>query len=386
MEAILMPVIGHDIPKGQIVRWHKQENESVEKGEVVLEVESEKATFEVEAERSGVILKILHEEGEEVDVLQPVGYIGSPEERYEESLQTAHTASAAPAMDAAPSVDAVQPSEKIFASPLARRVAREYGVDLKEVSGTGPHGRIIKKNVLQAVGRTAQPHTDQSIEGERIVFSGHRQAIADRLTKSKQHIPHFYLYTDIDMESALCWRWYYNQKYEVHVTINDMVIHAVAGVLKEFSNLNAHVTADSITALEHINIGVAVAVEQGLIVPVIQDADKKPINELSGTVRSLTTAAREGKSLPAAAAGFTVSTLGSYGVNLFFPVINPPESGILGVGAVEQRVVAENGMIGVKSMMSVGLSCDHRAVDGVYAARFLQRLKQQLETGFTMEE
>jgi pyruvate dehydrogenase E2 component (dihydrolipoamide acetyltransferase) len=289
-------------------------------------------------------------------------------------------------MDAAPSVDAVQPSEKIFASPLARRVAREYGVDLKEVSGTGPHGRIIKKNVLQAGGRTAQPHTDQSIEGERIVFSGHRQAIADRLTKSKQHIPHFYLYTDIDMESALCWRWYYNQKYEVHVTINDMVIHAVAGVLKEFSNLNAHVTADSITALEHINIGVAVAVEQGLIVPVIQDADKKPINELSGTVRSLTTAAREGKSLPAAAAGFTVSTLGSYGVNLFFPVINPPESGILGVGAVEQRVVAENGMIGVKSMMSVGLSCDHRAVDGVYAARFLQRLKQQLETGFTMEE
>lgn len=285
MEPILMPVIGHDIPKGQIVRWHKQENESVEKGEVILEVESEKASFEVEAERSGVILKILHEEGDEVDVLQPVGYIGSPEEQYEEAPQDA----------------------KIFASPLARRVAREYGVDLKEISGTGPHGRIIKKNVLQAVGatpgreaqvpqthgastateaaggRAAQTPADQSIEGERISFSGHRQAIADRLTKSKQHIPHFYLYMDIDMESALCWRWYYNQKYEVHVTINDMVIHAVAEVLREFSNLNAHVTADSITVLEHINIGVAVAVEQGLLVPVIQDADKKPINELSAT-------------------------------------------------------------------------------------------------------
>jgi pyruvate dehydrogenase E2 component (dihydrolipoamide acetyltransferase) len=392
MVPIIMPQIGQDIEAGRIVRWLKQENEAVEKGDVILVVESEKATFDVEADTTGVLLRILYKEGEDAKVLKPVGFIGSAGEQLpakgpldEDKQREGRQPLAKGPSPPAPESGEAQPpgyrregaaqGDKIFVSPAARRIARQRGVSLEGIRGTGPGGRILKEDVLSAEERSAAPE-------ERILpFSRMRQAIADRLGSSKRQIPHFYLFHDVDMEDTLEWRRSYNSQGKGKVSINDLVIHATARALREFEKLNSHVQKDRLIVKGRVNIGIATEVEGGILVPVIEDADKKDLLEISDEVKAKTAEAKKGKLDANAIASFTVTSLGMFGAQRFLPIINPPECGILGVGKVEPRVAALEGLIGVRNMVTLSVACDHRAVDGTYAARFMQRLGERL-SGF----
>lgn len=402
MTAIQMPIVGYDIKTGQVVEWRKNVGDKVEKGEVVVVVESEKSTFDVEAEASGVLLEIVRDAGEEAEVLTDIGYIGKSGEKpagakksgsgkakEKGSAQEPVTASAT-----APDRDAGSPNVgagKRFVSPVARRVAKEQGVDLSWVEGSGPGGRIIKRDVLKAAasGKATAPVATMAAaasvppaltQDNTISFSKMRRVIGERLLQSKQTIPHFYLFADVAMDTVLTLREAYNLRHQSKVSINDVVVAAVARTLRQYPNLNSHVSPDQMVVRAAINIGVATSVEDGLLVPVVPKADDKNLADLSAAVKQVVSAARQGKSANAEPGTFTVSSLGMYGTSRFLPIINPPQAAILGVGAVENRVVAEGSYIGVRKMMTLSLACDHRAVDGVYAAQFLQALEKNLVT------
>ena len=378
MDAILMPQIGQDITKGKIVEWLKKEDDPVEKGEVIAVVESEKASFDVEADASGVLLKTLYEVDDEAEVLKPIGYIGQPGESAEDIPADAPAPVAETAAPAAAPTPAAKPAGKAPVSPAAKRLAKELGVDLSAVTGTGPGGRIQKEDVQAASegGGVPVPVAD----GDDVVpFSGMRKVIAERLSRSKQTIPHMYLSMDIDMENALAWRKAFNADNETHVTITDQIVYAAAHALKEFPRLNAHVQDGALVMKGSVNIGVATSVDDGLLVPVVKDAAAASIDALSAEIKRVVTAAREGKLETNVVGGFTVTSLGMFGVREFVPIINPPECAILGVGAVEDRVVARDGTAAVRKTMTVVLACDHRAIDGVYAAGFLGKMKEILE-------
>lgn len=382
MIPIAMPQVGQDIPKGTVVQWLKKENDAVNKGETVLTVESEKAVFEVEAEESGVLLRILHREGAEVEILQPVGYIGQPGERCDETSMPA-SAGPGPASSIAEKQErvgaehdeAAQP-ERLLASPAVRRLAHEKGVDLASLNGTGPDGRILKDDVLKAAG----PQPVISADGDTVVpFGKMRMSIARRLTASKQTIPHFYLFIDVDMTAAVQWRHDWNARHGTHITATDLFVKAAAVALRSFPRLNAHTNDQQTTIKKNINIGVAVSVEDGLLVPVIADADQKSLQELSDLSSANAEMARRGVQRPGAVGTFTVSSLGMHGVRQFVPIINPPESAILAVGAIQPRVVPVPGGIGVREMVTLTLACDHRSVDGADAAGLLRKIKEDLE-------
>jgi pyruvate dehydrogenase E2 component (dihydrolipoamide acetyltransferase) len=408
MTAIQMPIVGYDIKTGQVVEWRKNVGDKVEKGDVIVVVESEKSTFDVEAEASGVLLEIVREAGEEAEVLTDIGYIGQPGEKPAEAKNSGSGKAAgkgaaqgtAPAGRTAPATGAESPSVgagKRFVSPVARRVAKERGVDLSWVDGTGPGGRVIKRDVLKAAasGRATAPATAPSVapasaiaaaapvppvltQDKTITFSKMRRIIGERLLQSKQTIPHFYLFADVAMDTVLTLREAYNLRHQSKVSINDVVVAAVARTLRQYPNLNSHVSPDHMVVKAAINIGVATSVEDGLLVPVITKADDKNLADLSAAAKQVVSAARQGKSANAEPGSFTVSSLGMYGTSRFLPIINPPQAAILGVGAVENRVVAEGSYIGVRKMMTLSLACDHRAVDGVYAAQFLGALEKNL--------
>jgi len=372
MKPIIMPQVGQDIPDALISRWLKKENDRVEKGEVVLVVESDKASFEVEAECSGVLLKVLHQEGDRVDVFKPVAYVG-------EEAEKQAVAATAPVAGAATAAVEPQPlRHKPAASPSARRIARESGIDLARIQGTGPGQRIVKRDLLSS---SAPP-------GDEVVpFTRMRKFIAGRLSLSKRTIPHFHLFVDVDMTGAQQWRRAVNAEQtrassvgpRTNVTVTDLVVHAVAQALREFRRLNAHVEGDQIIVRKNINVGVATAVEEGLLVPVIADADALTLARIAERSRQNAEAARRGAADPRGVGTFTVSSLGMFGISRFLPIINPPECAILGVGSAEPRVVPVPGGIGVREMMTLDLACDHRAVDGAYAAAFLNRVKATLE-------
>ena len=378
MTPIIMPQIGQDITKGKIIEWRKRENDPVAKGEVVVIVESEKATFEVEAEESGVLLKIVHEAGdEEVEILTPVGYIGLPGERFDEQQ-----AAEAPVAEekAKPSQERPAPPEAdiVLASPAVRRLAREKGIDLAHVAGSGPGGRIVKRDILVPMDPSA---VSDAGEDTIVPFSRMRKRIAERLTLSKRTIPHFNLVVDVDMTDAQKWRRGFNAVQGIHVTVTDLLIKVAAVALKKFPRLNAHVADDKLVVKRHVNIGVAVAVEDGLLVPVIPDADRKPLPEISAMAGRNADAARRGVISMGPGGTFTITSLGMHAVRQFVPIINPPEAAILGVGGIEPRAVAvETGQIAVRSMMTLTLACDHRAVDGSAAAALLNEIKTTLQS------
>ncbi|MFC1462126.1 dihydrolipoamide acetyltransferase family protein [Verrucomicrobiota bacterium] len=397
METILLPQIGQDITKGKIVEWLKSEGDSVEKGEVIATVESEKAVFDVEADASGVLLKILFHGGEEAEVLKPIGYIGEPGEEVMDDAGASAPAekATAPAPAATPAAPAKR-GGKSPASPVAKRMATELGVDLSTVTGSGPGGRIRKEDVLAAAeGPTPSPRQarghpskEGSAEGEVVEFTGMRKVIAERLSRSKQTIPHIYLFIDIDMENALAWRKKFNAENDpstslragVHITVTDQIIYAVSRALKAFPRLNGYVTDGALTIKSSIDIGVATATDDGLLVPVVKGADTHSIAVLSAEIKRLVAAAREKKMEANVVGTFTVTSLGMFGIREFIPIINPPECGILGVGAVEARAVPQGPNIVARQMMTLALAADHRAIDGVYAAEFLGRIKGILET------
>lgn len=373
MMPIIMPQVGQDIPSATIIEWRKREGDRVEKGEVVLVVESDKASFEVEADRSGVLLKILHQEGEEVEILRPLAYVGQEGEVVaEEELQEIAPAEAPsePEREELPARPAVQDERaRVFASPSARRLAGERGLELAGIKGTGPGGRITKRDVLAA------PVVDDTV----LPFGKMRRRMAERLTLSAQTIPHFYLSVDVDMTEAQQWRPAFNGEHGEQVTVTDMVIKASALSLAEFERINAHVEADRLILKRDVNVGVAVAMDDGLLVPVIAEADRKGLVEVSRISRRNAETARRGAISSQAVGTFTISSLGMCAVSRFLPIINPPECAILAVSSVEQRVVHVAGGIAVRDMMTLTLGCDHRAVDGAYAAGFLNRIKAHLE-------
>jgi pyruvate dehydrogenase E2 component (dihydrolipoamide acetyltransferase) len=375
-----MPQVGQDIEEGKIVEWHVKENDSVEKGDILVTVESEKAAFDVEAEAAGVILKILYPAGEEAKVFDPIAYMGEAGESVEEIPEKAE------AEDASVQAEEELPSEEKestgAASPSAIRVAREKGIDLGAVKGSGPGGRIIKRDVEGVTEEEKAPSIQpkKPSDDEVVPFTRMRKKIADRLIHSKQTIPHFYLFTEVDMTKTVKWRKAYNEKNNARVTINDIIIKTTATALTEFPKINANVEADNIIVRKNINIGVAVTVPDGLLVPVIADADKKDIMEISRISKKNAASAREGKIDPNLLGSFTISNLGMYPITQFIPIINPPEVTILGVGCTQKRVVPEEEGLAIRDVLTISIACDHRAVDGAYGAEFLGRIKFFLES------
>jgi pyruvate dehydrogenase E2 component (dihydrolipoamide acetyltransferase) len=279
-------------------------------------------------------------------------------------------------------------SPGVHASPSARRFARQHDVDLAGISGSGPNGRIVKEDILRAIGEKKTEVTgpasgpgSELTDSDRIIpFSKIRQTIADRMTRSATSIPHFYLFIEVDLTDALAWRESYNTSSSWKLSINDLIVKASARALTIHPGINAHVEPHQLVVKKDINIGIAVSVEDGLIVPVLARADKMNILEISKASKDLTKQAREGVMKTSSPGTFTISNLGMFSVSRFLPIINPPEAAILGVGATEKKMVPTSGnSFAFRDKLNLTLACDHRAVDGVLAAEFLHSLKQHLE-------
>ncbi len=401
MVPVIMPVVGQDIPTGIIREWLKQEGETVSRDEIIATVESEKATFDVEAPADGILLNILRKEEEEVNVLTPIAYIGTmgetfdPDEKKTDDLLVAGEEIMEEGM-VEPNVSVPVARSRIFASPLAIKIAQKEGVRLESVTGTGPNGRIIKRNILETIRLSApesidsqnnsteagsRPEIRQALpEGaEDIPFDRMRQLIADKLTLSKKTVPHFYLFTDVEMDKAISFREQSKQEIGIRITITDMVVYAVARALCEFPRMNSHVFSNHYLLLRDVNIGLAVSSGCGLRVPVIVHADKADLAALSARTKKLSDNARNGRIEPGLKTGVTVSTLGMYGISQFLPIINPPESAILAVGKSSPKVTTDGSSIAICNVMTIALACDHRLIDGTYGAGFLGRVKEILE-------
>lgn len=398
MVSVNMPIVGQDIPTGIIKEWFKKEGDAVSKDEIIATVESEKATFDVEAPADGILLKILRHEDEEVKVLTAIAYIG----KEGETLEVAEGIEAKPQKtiinksgNDIVEIHSTAPENKtkIFVSPLARKIAEKEGILLESLLGTGPGGRIIKRNVLDAMNAKSNPDADRKTfsgihepeiklslsEGEKEVpYDRIRQLIADKLTLSKQTVPHFYLFADVVMDAAIALKERLKEE-NVRVTITDMVVHSVAKAMDEFPRMNSNVYSNRYVLLRDINIGLAVTTIDGLRVPVIIHADKGDLSELAARTKKLSANAKSGRMEPGLKSGLTVSTLGMYGINQFLPIINPPECAILAVGQSSPKVVTDGTSISIKNIMTITIACDHRLIDGAYAANFIGRVKEILE-------
>ena len=427
MHTVVMPKMGDTMEEGKVITWRKHEGDTVAKGDALAEIETEKVNIEAEAYAAGTLRKILAQEGDTVPVGQPIALIGEPNEAIPAEFggaqatqpaaaQAAQPAAAQPAAapaaanGRAPQAVAAAPSApaapsvthdggRIFISPLARHIAAEHNLDISQIHGTGPGGRIIRDDVL-AVAQNGQATmaatpamaapvaaTPVGPEVEAVPLSQMRKTIAKRLQQSMQTAPHFYVTVSVDATRLLQLRAQINEyaatlAQPVKVSVNDIVVKAVATTLTRMPQVNGSFDGERILYKKRVNVGMAVALEQGLIVPVVRDADKRGLLDLARESRRLAEAARGGKLKPEEMQGgtFTVSNLGMYDVESFTAIINPPESAILAVGSIIPTPVATpDRLVVVQDQMKMTLSSDHRALDGVIAARFLQQLKQLLE-------
>ena len=385
-----MPALGIAQEKGSLVSWLKAEGEPVTKGEPLMEVETDKATVEVEAPASGVLAHVTAAPGDEVPVGQRIAVILAPGESLPKESAKAAPPSAAPA---APTISPPEPSSvsrvhaapiqgRIAASPAARRIAKERGVDLASLKGSGPKGEIVAQDVQWAkemeTGATGGPPRVK----ETVPLSAMRRIVGERMSKSKQTAPHFYVSMEVDMSEVNRKRAEWKEKKaEIVPSINDFILWASAQGLRDFPLLNAAFTDKGIQIFSDINIGVAVAIEEGLVVPVIRNADRLTLQQLARQSRELAEKAARKKLFPLDYEGgtFTVSNLGMFGVDTFVAIINPPQCAILAVGQVAPRAVPHDSAIAVRPMMTMTLSADHRVTDGVVAARFLKEVKELLE-------
>ncbi|RPH70782.1 MAG: pyruvate dehydrogenase complex dihydrolipoamide acetyltransferase [Myxococcaceae bacterium] len=434
---VQLPALSPTMTEGKIVKWLKKEGDSISSGEAIAEVETDKSNLEVEAFDDGVLLKILVPEGETGKVGAPIAVIGQKGEKVEVSAAPAKAVAPAPAAaSAAPTPPAKQapkppppqpeergqraggpalvvpirraeepapPSEdggRVRASPLAKRMAREEGLDLAGVQGSGPSGRIVKRDVEAAMGQAGQAAavarapapagrpgpapvavpTFGRREPEVLPISGMRKIISQRMAEVKPGVPHFYVTVDIDMEEAVKIR-EQAKAAEVKVSINDLIVKAAAMALRRQPKVNVSLQGDRILQFHTADVGIAVAIEDGLITPVIRDADQKTLGTIAAEARELAERARRKALKPEEYSGgsITVSNLGMFGMDSFIAVINPPQASIVAVGAVAEKPVVREGKVVARKMMSATFSGDHRIVDGALGAQYLQELKALLE-------
>ncbi len=385
-----MPALGVAQEKGTLINWLKAEGQSVTKGEPLMEVETDKATVEIEAPASGILADVTAAPGDEVPVGNKIALILAPGEsvegaqpRHPIATQAEAAQPTSPTTKSAPAPQTQAPRSGIIpASPAARRIAREKGVDLSTLRGTGPAGAILAQDVAGLAASEARAGGGPAKVKETVQLTPMRRIVGERMAKSKQSAPHFYLNMDADMTEIMRRR---NKSKEIGEaivpSINDYILSAAARALNRYPSLNAAFTDKGVELYAEINLGVAVALEDGLVVPVIRNADHLSLIELAKKSRELAEKAQKKKLFPLDYEGgtFTVSNLGMFGVDNFVAIINPPQCAILAVGQVASRVVAHGEGIAVRPMMTMSLSADHRVVDGAMAARFLQEVKEQLE-------
>jgi pyruvate dehydrogenase E2 component (dihydrolipoamide acetyltransferase) len=368
-----MPRLSLTMKEGTVVEWFKKEGDMVKKGEPLVEVLSEKATYDVEAPASGVLRKILAEEGTDVPVAGTLGIITAPDE----GLPEIEVGATPPAVEAEEAVAAPERKLKerierrIIASPAAKRLAMEHGIDLTQIRGSGPDGRIVEEDVRRPIeAMRTMPRVR-----EVVPLTGIRKTAAERVSLSAQTAPQSTITMEVDMSNAAKLRG------GVAVSYTDMLVKAVAKALTEHPIINSTLEKEQIKIFADINIGVAVATETGLIVPVIRAANGKTLIEISSTLKELIEKAKQSKLAKEELTGgtFTITNLGMYGVEVFTPIINPPETAILGVGRVAEKPIVVEEQIVVRPVMQLSLTFDHRVVDGAPAAQFLQKIKKFLE-------
>ncbi len=410
-ETITMPKLGFDMAEGSLVRWVIAEGEAVTKGAVLAEIETDKATVEVQSTAEGIVYRHLVPAGEIVPVGSPIAIVATKGDKVDESEFTkpeaakkdkstpkkADTSKKEEKKGAATVTDSSDDLLRI--SPLARRMIIENDLDVESITGSGPGGRIVKKDIEKILQRRREPTAapaeiykapaqpsftpgvipaDEIIEIDRL-----RQAIGRRMLEARQTIPHFYVTHEYDVEALMALRTQMNTilPEEEKISVNDFIIKAVAKALRQYPNLNATLNDKQIIRKGHVNVGVAVAVEGGLLTVVVKDADQKPLRLISNEVKEMVTRVRSGKVKPDDIEGstFSISNLGMFDVEHFIAIINPPESAILAVGSARQTAVVKDGLVQAGLLMRATLSADHRVTDGVEAAQFLQEIGKWLE-------
>ena len=420
---ILMPALSPTMTEGTLAKWLKGEGDSVESGDILAEIETDKATMEIEAVDEGVLGKIMIAEGSEgvpvntvIAVLLEEGEDASALDGMDAAPAAAAPSAPEPAPQAASAAPTPQPAtaspippaasaaERIFASPLARRMADQAGLDLTAVGGSGPNGRIVKRDIEAALSGghpttapataavpVARPAPQPGVAYTEIANSTMRKVIAQRLSEAKRDIPHFYLSVDCEIDALLALRQDLNGRSPdgegaYKLSVNDFVVRAVALALRQVPAANATWTEEAILLYTTVDVSVAVATPGGLITPVLRNADTKGLAAISNEVKDLAGRARDGKLVPEEyqGGGFTISNLGMYGVKDFSAIINPPQSCILAVGAGEQRPVVHDGALAIATVMTCTLSVDHRSVDGAVGAELMAAFKRLVEEPLTM--
>ncbi|SDS53855.1 pyruvate dehydrogenase complex dihydrolipoamide acetyltransferase [Gramella sp. MAR_2010_147] len=426
VEIINMPRLSDTMEEGTVAAWLKQEGDKVQEGDILAEIETDKATMEFESFYEGTLLKIGIQEGESAKVDSLLAIIGpegtdvskidtsggsdkkkkksdSADKKEENTDSSKDSEKQDKEEKSSSSQSEAKDGKRIFASPLAKKMAEDKGIDLSNVSGSGENGRIVKKDIenykesdkpaeakadsAEKSTAAAQPYTpagEESFEDRK--NSQMRKVIAKRLGESKFTAPHYYLTIEVNMENAMASRKHINEMPDVKVSFNDMVIKASAMALRKHPQVNSQWTGDATKIARHIHMGVAVAVEEGLVVPVLKFADQMSLTQIGGNVKDLAGKARNKKIQPADMEGstFTVSNLGMFGIVEFTSIINQPNSAILSVGTIVEKPVVKNGEIVVGNTMKLTLACDHRTVDGATGAAFLQTLKTYMENPVTM--
>jgi pyruvate dehydrogenase E2 component (dihydrolipoamide acetyltransferase) len=390
---VFMEALSPTMEEGKVLTWHKKEGDAVFNGDVLAEVETDKAVMELQARAAGVLRKVLAPEGSTVQVGSVVAVIGEADEdigaltaETPEKPAPAAVAPAASAAAATPSPAAVPAlpttSTRVKASPLARRMAGERGLTLSGLTGSGPGGRIVKRDVEAAGIESARPPIAAAAEYRDVDLSQLRKTIAKRLVQSIGPIPHFFLTTEVDMEQIADARSALNALDDgAKISYNDIILKVVAAALQQHPECNAWWQDDHIRYFADVHLGMAVAIDDGLITPVLRDAHHKSLRAIAAEARALAERARDRKLTPEEYTGatFSVSNLGMFDIDQFTAVINPPEAGILAVGSIAEKPVVVDGELQVRKRMRVTMSCDHRVIDGATGARFLQTVKRMLE-------
>ena len=391
---IVMPQMGYDMREGTVVRWHKKEGEAVARGEALADIETDKAIVEYPAFISGVLGKIMAEAGVVVPVGELIAVITAPGEDVPDNLTQAEAEPTLAPVNTAPQVAPTQgsavaaKSDEVRASPIARRLARERGINLGDITGTGPGGRIVEKDVLEYTPPDAAVAVSDSLaspnpQSHLVELSRMRQTIARVTSDSKREAPHFYVTAEVDMTGAMDLRRDINEAVagDTRVTVNDLIVKAAALALVKYPKFNAFFQGESLRMNASINIGIAIALEAGLMVPGIGNCEAKKLTEIAAASKDLIERANSGhlRNEEYSETTFSVSNLGMYDVESFSAIIYPPHAAVLAVGTVKEQAVVRNGELAVAQMMKATLSTDHRVADGAEAARFLVEIKEILE-------